>query len=249
VVAIPWRDRAGRTFRVLEDGVWQVEPWMPGAARTATPDAASVRAAFGLLGALHRAWEGEEATAPAAGLVVRAERLAWLRGGGFGEVEAWLRDAADGEIGGLGAAWLAAARREAPRLGDRIVEAAARPRPVQPCLRDCRPGHFLFTGGRVTGLVDFGAMEVDTPVVDLARLLGEWLPQDGDLRRAGLDAYLAARPIGREVDALLGLVERSSALLTGLNWLRWHLAEGRAFPAGAVAAGLRRSLERMVRPA
>ena len=42
--------------------------------------------------------------------------------------------------------WLGLARARLPRLLDPIREAAGRVVPLQPCLRDARPEHFLFEG-------------------------------------------------------------------------------------------------------
>lgn len=43
---------------------------------------------------------------------------------------------------------------------------------LQPCIRDIWHDHVLFDGDRVTGLIDFGAMQIDTPATDIARLVG-----------------------------------------------------------------------------
>ena len=91
--------------------------------------------------------------------------------------------------------WLGLARAVAPRLLDPLREAAGRPVPLQPCLRDARPEHFLFEGDRVTGLVNFGAMDIDCVAGDLARLMGEWLDGDSTARAEALAAYERIRPL------------------------------------------------------
>src|SRR6185437_2387218 len=112
----------------------------------------------------------------------------------------------------------------------------------QPCLRDVRPDHLLFTGERLTGLVDYGAMGVDTVAVDLARLMAEWLGRDRALRAGALDAYASVRPIDAAETALIDAFERSSALLGGGHWVRWHFLEGREFEdPSAVVRGLEKS--------
>jgi hypothetical protein len=92
----------------------------------------------------------------------------------------------------------------------------------------------------VTGLVDFGAMDVDTNWVDVARLFVDF--DDPDLRRAALDAYGA----GPGVDALLMPLVRSAAVLIGAHWIRWHFVEHCRFErADAAAAGLGYAVDRI----
>jgi Ser/Thr protein kinase RdoA (MazF antagonist) len=122
----------------------------------------------------------------------------------------------------------------------------------QPCLRDVRPEHFLFTGDEVTGLVDFGAMGIDTVAADLARLLSEWFGRDLPLRQAALESYTSLRPIESAETLLIDVFEGSSAILGPGHWVRWHFLEGRRFQEpNAVIRGLEKGLERLetwVRP-
>ena len=119
---------------------------------------------------------------------------------------------------------------------------------LQPCLRDARAEHFLFEGEQLTGLVDFGAMGVDSVAGDLARLIGEWL--DGDTRARGdaLEAYERVRPLEPAEIILIGVFETSADLLIGERWVRWHYVEGRRFDdPQAVSKGLARGLKRLER--
>ena len=79
--------------------------------------------------------------------------------------------------------------------------------PVQPCLRDARPEHFLFEGNRLSGLIDFGAMGFETVAADLARLLGEWLADYEPLRTEALAAYEQVRPLDPAEKALIAPFE------------------------------------------
>jgi homoserine kinase type II len=90
----------------------------------------------------------------------------------------------------------------------------------QPCLRDLRGEHVLFTSTRVTGLVDYGAMAIDHPAVDLARLLGDFAEERDDLFDAALRAY---REAGGEIETsveFLTQLARTGALGSAINWLR-----------------------------
>ena len=67
--------------------------------------------------------------------------------------------------------------------------------PLQPCLCDVWHDHVLFDGDRVTGLIDYGAMKIDHPAVDLARLLGSLAEDDLAGWTIGLAAYREVRPL------------------------------------------------------
>jgi homoserine kinase type II len=98
----------------------------------------------------------------------------------------------------------------------------------------------------VTGLIDFGAMGIESVAADLARLLGDWVGADTGLRAEALDAYASIRPLAAVEIALIDVFEDSSALLGAGHWVRWHFLEGRTFDApSAVAAGIERGLERL----
>ena len=119
---------------------------------------------------------------------------------------------------------------------------------IQPCLRDARPEHFLFEADRLSGLVDFGAMGVDSVAGDLARLMGEWL--DGDLvaSEEALAAYEQVRPLDPDEARLIGVFEAATALLIGERWVRWHFVENRHVrDPQAVSKGLERGLKQLDR--
>jgi homoserine kinase type II len=138
----------------------------------------------------------------------------------------------------------------APRLRDPLRLAAGRTVPLQPCLRDARPDHFLFVGDQVSGLVDFGAMDVDCLAGDLARLIGDWLDGSPAARAEALTAYEAVRPLATVESALVAVFEAAADLLIGANWIRWHYVEDRRFDdPRTVSQGIARGLERLERRA
>jgi homoserine kinase type II len=118
-------------------------------------------------------------------------------------------------------------------------------------LRDARSEHFLFEGDRLSGLVDFGAMGIDSIAADLARLIGDGLDGDPDARREALAAYERIRPLDPAEARLIGVFEATTALLIGERWVRWHYLENRHFDdPEAVSKGLERGvkqLDRLVR--
>jgi Ser/Thr protein kinase RdoA (MazF antagonist) len=112
--------------------------------------------------------------------------------------------------------------------------------PLQMCLRDVWRPHVLFQENIVTGMVDFGAMDVDCVAGDVARLLGSLTGNDEEGWRIGVAAYEAIRPLSEPERALIPAYDRSGVLLSAANWLRWLLDEDRTFPDESVA------LERLV---
>ena len=122
-----------------------------------------------------------------------------------------------------------AGARLGPVLLEPLEQAAARIIRLQPCLRDARPEHFLFEGDRLSGLVDYGAMGVDSVAGDLARLLGEWSGGDPTARSEALDSYQVVRPLDPTEASLIRVFESATALLIGERWVRWKYIEGSPF--------------------
>jgi Ser/Thr protein kinase RdoA (MazF antagonist) len=246
-IPTPIADRAGDTLQEHEGGFWELAPWMPGAAEAGRPPAsARVRSAFAALAAFHQRLGGERRTATSPGLAQRHAAVVQLVRGGFDTIERAIRqpDASPPDATRpMAVRWLALARVVAPRLLDPLRMAAGRVVPLQPCLRDARPEHFLFEGDRVSGLVDFGAMGIDCVVGDLARLMGEWLDGDTSARGEALAAYERVRPLEAAEAGLIDAFAMSSAPLIGERWIRWHYLEGRQFDdPSAVSQGIARGV-------
>jgi homoserine kinase type II len=251
-VPTPIADRAGRTLQEHQGRFWELAPWMPGTAEVARPPARDrVRSAFAALAAFHQRLGAERRTGTSPGLGQRHAAIAGLLRGGFDARERAIRrpdTTPSGEARPAALRWLGLARAAAPRLIDPLGRAAGRVAPLQPCLRDARPEHFLFNGGRVGGLVDFGAMGVDCVASDLARLIGEWLDGDRSARAEALAAYERIRPLDAAEAALIDAFASSSALLIGERWTRWHFIESRRFEdPSAVARGIARGVAHLER--
>jgi Ser/Thr protein kinase RdoA (MazF antagonist) len=67
--------------------------------------------------------------------------------------------------------------RLAPDLERQLAAHVDRPVPLQPALRDILDEHVLFVGDQVTGIIDFGAMRIESVAGDIARLLGSLVPR------------------------------------------------------------------------
>jgi homoserine kinase type II len=118
-------------------------------------------------------------------------------------------------------------RRVAPQLAPRVLAAANGRWLIQPAIRDIWHDHVLFTGDAVTGIIDFGAMRLDTPLTDIARLVGSLVGDDDDARYFALDAYAELRPLSGDDQRLIDLLDASGQVVAAANWLRWLYVERR----------------------
>ncbi|HEX2474393.1 MAG TPA: phosphotransferase, partial [Lacipirellulaceae bacterium] len=101
--------------------------------------------------------------------------------------------------------------------------------PLQPCLRDVWHDHILFTGDEVTGVIDFGAVDIDTPATDIARLLGSLVADDSEGWRTGLAAYSRVRPLSPDESVATSALDKCGTVLVGCNWIRWIYIDRRTF--------------------
>lgn len=243
-----WIDWQGR--------YWELTPWMPGEAdyhENASP--LRLKAAAAALAEFHQLAAETADTVPAAGpslaLLRRAELLLKMNHGGLER----LREALPGSKGPTIPALNAIARtghlilalypQFAPHVAVQVQSLLALHVPLQPCHGDLWHDHVLFTGQHVSGIIDFGNLRVDTPVTDLARLLGSLAGGDEDGWRMGREAYEQRLPLGDEQRQLLTLFDTTSVLLSGVNWLQWIFVDGRQFPWPQVESRLSAILQRL----
>jgi Ser/Thr protein kinase RdoA (MazF antagonist) len=100
---------------------------------------------------------------------------------------------------------------------------------LQPCIRDVWYENVLFTGDEVTAIVDFGAMDIDTPACDVARLLGSLVGSDSKRRQIGLAAYNSVRRLSANELLAVDAFDNDIVILAGCNWIRWIYLEQRHF--------------------
>lgn len=232
---------------VVEAGgrVWDVTAWMPGVANLhANPADTWLFGAVEAVARLHNVWSGVSRSPPMPCPAVERRWRAlheWDRLVASG----WRpRPADDDPV----APHMATAWDRLPdlvrRAGSDLARWLRRPVSVQPCLCDVWHDHILFTGDRVTGLIDFGAAKVDHVAVDLARLLGSLIPGDANRMATALRAYQAIRPLPHP--ELVALLDWTGAVVGLTNWLRWLYHDGRTYPdrtaVAARVAGLVRRL-------
>jgi homoserine kinase type II len=110
-----------------------------------------------------------------------------------------------------------------------LLEASMRAVVTQPCIRDIWHDHVLFCEDEVSGIVDFGAMRLDSVAGDIARLLGSLVGDSADGWAAGLQAYTRVRPLSDAERDLAKAYDATGVMLSSVNWLRWIYLERREF--------------------
>lgn len=253
-VPVPIRSLAGTTFVEFADRLWQLEPWLPGRADfEQRPNSSRLTAAMQTLAQFHAAAENfssdHPTTGPSPGITARLKK-----------VDAW----SDERINQLLQAIQTGKRAEllpvlqhvrnlitmyraaAPDVRRALGALAQRDIPLQPCIRDIHDGHVLFQGDEVTGLIDFGSLDVDNPTCDVARLLGSLVGDDVTRRQGALIAYEELRPITLNDRMMVRVWDRSTTLLSGMNWLEWIFLDRREFEDyEAISKRLGRICERL----
>lgn len=247
LVPVPIAGLDDRTLQEHDGRCWELAPWLEGSALLQRPPSPSrLRAGFAGLAAVHASLRHLACRGYSPGLIRRAAELEALIEREFRNLEGALNSHGSESHVPLARRWLELARTLAPDIASRVHRANGCEVALQPCLRDVRPEHLLFARDRLTGLIDFGAMGIDTVSGDLARLLSEWLDPDRDARAAALTAYANVRPLDEAETRLIDVFSASTALLAGAHWVRWHFLEGRTFEdPSAVRFGLQRSVERL----
>jgi Ser/Thr protein kinase RdoA (MazF antagonist) len=247
-IPVPLATLDGPTLVVLDASCWEVAPWKPGAADASQPPArARLWAAMGGLAAVHQRLAVDSSIGPSPGLLARLAEAEELFASGLSRFEMKIRNRPGDPTRAAALRWVALARDGLPALVARLRREIPAAIPLQPVLRDARPDHFLFEGDRLTGLVDLGAMGIDSPATDLARLLTDWVGPDRAAFAEALDAYAAIRPLDPTEAARIDVFSESAAWLGPARWIRWHYVEGRRFDdPDAVRLGLDRTLGRLL---
>jgi homoserine kinase type II len=255
-IPLPIRTLIGKTCCSLHDHLWELTPWLPGAADylpERKPE--KLASATTALARWHRAAaefpQSERPLAASPGILSRCDHLKRLRRGGLAQLSSAVEIAASkrpewSEMAGLAERLFALFFRVEQIIGWRLISAASIQVSLQPCIRDIWHDHVLFEGDRVSGIIDFGALRLDTVAGDVARLLGSMASDDLEAWERGLAAYQAARPLSDNELTLVEVFDESAILLSGFNWLEWVFISQREFGNPAeVARRVRVILDRL----
>ena len=224
------RDNVGNSFWSIDGCLWELTQWMPGEADyMSRPSGAKLDSAIDSVAKLHAIWFDylhECSLSPAV-----QQRISML-----GE---WLakRDLVERIGTALRGPIEAAAcmstikllHSRGPQLLDELQRVSKDSVRLQPVLRDLWSDHLLFEHEQLSGIIDFGAMRMDEPASDLARMLGSLHPFEFDKRVAAIERYNMKRPSHPVSVSHVDLLDRSASLLTALQWLQWLVLERRKF--------------------
>jgi homoserine kinase type II len=237
LVPVPLKTRYGESYFVHEDHLWELTPWMPGEASFAQqPTAAKLTAAARALAMFHQAamsfsFQGNSAgLAPAPGLQERLHMIGCLQQGELQELWKATRTTEASDLRELAFELLEAIGHSVEPVGASLREIVHVPLPLQWCLRDVRHDHVLFLDEEVSGLLDFGAVAVDSVAGDLARLLGSIAHDQPECWQAGIDAYSQVRPLQLAERRAIACFDQGGLICSATNWVRWLFVDGRSFP-------------------
>lgn len=245
----------GRTIVGAAGSQWELAPWLHGVADYWTnPRPERLQAALRMLAELHVA-AGKLPAAPAPAsethrvapaLMKRSETLCSLVLSGGRKLRSLLPSVSAGVEERLAEEALALIERTAPAELEKSARWENEPLPLQMCLRDVWHDHILFTGDRVTGVIDFGCAAFDSPAGDIARLLGSLVGDDRRQWQLGLEAYESIKPLSTvEREAIL-YYDSSGVVLSAANWIRWLAEDRKALPPTVDRAAVVKRIHRLV---
>ncbi len=237
-LAVPLENSHQATLTIYEGSLWQLEPWMPGhASYWSQPEAGKLCSAMQALARFHLAARSDARSARISpGIMTRRERLARLwENGAVTECFLRIESASQHDLTAPALRPIAVPicnlfRLLASEISRQLNWAVSVPVEIQPIIGDIWHDHVLFdANGQVSGIVDFGAMREDTPLADVARLAGSLAADDSNQWDAALRAWSAAHPAANLDRELCHVFDRSTTVISGLNWLEWICVENRDF--------------------
>ena len=233
-LAVPFRDQRGQSFFEFDNRLTEVASWLAGSADFhATPSASRLQNAMSALAHFHNAVSRnsnpDDAIQVSPGVVHRQRRVAELLAGRLTQIENALASHREHELSLLAESILQCAGPRLLQLKTALDEAAQVAVPTQLCLRDVRHDHVLFVGDRVSGIVDYDAIRVDSVTADITRLTQGLVGNDRQQWKFALDAYTAMRPLDENESRLIPVLQSANPVLSVLTWLEWLFLERREF--------------------
>ena len=224
MIPVPLSTRNGETVVEIPGELWQLEPWMPGEANFHdNPSDRRLEEVMTTLAHFHTA--ARDASPDSRGddcPPTLPERLQFLRSTqqDLPRIEEGLRTESNSRFRELASRIAHQFREHSSRIEFTLRHASRQTVPVLPCLRDIWHDHLLFEGDKLTGLIDFGAMRIDTVAADLSRLLSSLFPLNSSQWDSALSLYENERQLTDAERNLIPVLAESGSLLSGTHWLR-----------------------------
>ena len=229
---LPLADADGHTFIRRAGRLWEVTRWLRGAANYKTePTTEKLTAAMSMLGSFHRALRSLSRLGVSPGVGERLRHVRAQQRGGMEAIQAAATRCDDTFVRDAVRRWLDAAPLRLRGVEAALISVKDEETQLHPCIRDIWCDHVLFDHDRVVGVVDFGAMRIESPMGDVARLLNSLAAAHVEADwRTGLTAYFdSVGDSGARDMNLLRAFQVSQAPLALANWFHWLLVEGRQF--------------------
>ena len=224
-VDAPLKTVDGATFVKSEHHLWQMSPWKEGTANFSDePSDEKLVNAVTALAQFHLAAAQVNLDFRVSTNVAR--RMELLDG-----VVPWLAQVGSAPahphplIEDFRTLFLPQAMVQSKRLYSRLALFRDTILPIQPVIRDIWHDHVLFEGDEVSGIIDFGSMEMDTVCLDIARLLGSLIADDEEKWQLAINTYTGMRALTEPERELIAVLDQTVVWLGGLNWLKWLYLE------------------------
>jgi len=251
LVPVPLETRTHAGYVEHAGHLWELVPWIPGKADYETaPSPSKLRAAMIALAEFHHAAESfplpdlRRSISP--GIQHRLNRVRELMNGGLVRLAQRIDSRDWPQLAARAHRCVELFPLVASDVETTLAQATLLRVPLQPCIRDIWHDHLLFEGQRVSGLIDFGALQPESVAADVARLLGSLVADDPDGWLAGIASYEEVRPLSPAEAVLVSAFDRGNVLLSAFNWFLWYYEEERHFENRAgVLARLDHHLDRL----
>ncbi len=226
-----WIRHDGQTTLKYDNRLWDVSKWLPGApVQSNSVENAHLTAAMMGLAQLHQTWaDSAETIHPLPCIHKRWQQLNHFD-------EQWILSLLhQKKLSRNRTSWVQRAFQLITKWRGYALRTLwpwlDKPLTVQTVHGDLWSEHLLFLHQHLTGIVDYGSCRMDHPAVDLARLLGSWLPMQRPMWSVALAIYQSVRRLPEETWSLLGLLEWTGRLVGVAQWLDRLLINAGAYPA------------------
>lgn len=232
-IPVPISNKRGKSFVLHGEHLWELTPWLPGKADfQENPSRRRLGIAMKTVARIHQVSQAQYPPClyqQSLTLHSRRDQLQRLMAGEANQIAAAVERHGSQALQARSRGLLFHFHRRAPLAALKLNEASTVKVPLFPVIRDLWHDHVLFTGDEVTGIVDFGAMRVDSAACDLSRLLGSLVANDREAWEVARHAYNSVRPLSADEWKLAQALDEANVILAGLNWLDWICVQGRTF--------------------